>query len=671
MPKHYIIEYEYEAEEVIAEEIYSNYVKAEESEEEDEMGSKRFYCYECKFLFSRKSLLDKHLETHPKFQCLSCEFTTLVENELKKHMQLHLPDSKINPLLLECPNCNFSTSRKSSLSNHLRKHTRPFLCKECGNKFTHETYMKAHITLHHRKSTDMKRNFESFSCTVCDYKCSSDAGLQEHIEGHQATPPFICHCSVECSSEANLKSHMVTHTDIKMESSDLDIECLTDFNNNELHGNLPVQSHSYECTDCGHKFDCQIHLKWHLLTHNNKQYYDCSECEFRTIKLFNLKMHEKKHAGKKLMACPECDYKAENEILLVKHTKTHRKNMKPKCCQNNFKKCKGKSELSFICSYCSDDFSSLKKLTKHVQIHNKGNKNSDNKNQLKSHPAILKETYNATKQGNDIKISNKIFKLNNWTIAQDKKEFNEKIACEVNGCTEIFLSQRNLKKHMNNHKNENIYNCNDCDNKFYTKYKLQKHLNNHETHNCMKCDFKYNNLRELSIHEESHITKLEDSTFEVNCAKHLKNDSITSKIVSPVYSIGNKNLKKLPKNKIDKIIKIKCSMCHLTFVTKSGRAKHMDNIHNKKEKKNENMKCSMCNLTFVTKYGHWRHMNIIHLKNKQFSCSICPYKTFLSYRLKQHEVIHKHDRFHCPECDYKCAKNTELIHHMTRTHAMT
>ena len=68
---------DYNTNELVAEKVFFNH----EGEGET---SKRFYCYECKFLFSRKALLDKHMENHLRFQCPKCKYTKIIRMTIQR-----------------------------------------------------------------------------------------------------------------------------------------------------------------------------------------------------------------------------------------------------------------------------------------------------------------------------------------------------------------------------------------------------------------------------------------------------------------------------------------------------------------------------------------------------------------------------------------------------------
>ena len=113
-----------------------------------------------------------------------------------------------------------------------------------------------------------------FKCPIddCDYKFSSQAGLDRHLPQHDPSRKYVCsYCNLRFRIKSTLTRHMRTHTGEKP------YKCTYD-------------NCDYECTTSGA-------LTVHMRTHTGEKPYKCDfpGCDYAAAQKGSLKVHQRKH----------------------------------------------------------------------------------------------------------------------------------------------------------------------------------------------------------------------------------------------------------------------------------------------------------------------------------------------------------------------------------------
>jgi uncharacterized Zn-finger protein len=169
--------------------------------------------------------------------------------------------------------------------------------KNCNYSCSSNSHLQQHIKGFHNKIKDIV-------CDKCDYSCSRNSHLQQHIKQvHNQTKDFICNiedCNYSCSSKGNLQKHIKGfHNQVK------DIEC-------------NIQDCNYSCSSNSH---LQQHIKQ---VHNQIKDFICDKCDYSCSSKGHLQIHIKGFHNKiKDFKCNTegCIFKCSDNSHLQRHIK--------------------------------------------------------------------------------------------------------------------------------------------------------------------------------------------------------------------------------------------------------------------------------------------------------------------------------------------------------------
>ena len=111
----------------------------------------------------------------------------------------------------------------------------------------------------------------------------------------------------------------------------------------------------HECTICLRRFRLPYELKNHVRNHTGEKPYDCTECSKSFTTKANLKQHKETHA-ERLHFCHICNKGFTAKRIVNAHSKT--------C---------GKEKQLHPCNLCSQSYSTISGLHKHLTTHLKTN----------------------------------------------------------------------------------------------------------------------------------------------------------------------------------------------------------------------------------------------------------------------------------------------------------
>ena len=108
-----------------------------------------------------------------------------------------------------CSKCDYKCTYENILADHMETHTEenPFSCNECENKYKSQEELANHLRIH-------KTNGKQFKCTKCEIGFTDEKLLETHMLSHTVEKPFQCNkCDESFMVEGELKMHMQNHTE--------------------------------------------------------------------------------------------------------------------------------------------------------------------------------------------------------------------------------------------------------------------------------------------------------------------------------------------------------------------------------------------------------------------------------------------------------------------------
>ena len=177
-----------------------------------------FSCNDCDKSFRNKSKLAEHVNyvhkredsVHP---CQFCDKTFTSDLRCKSHVKsVHKKKtesaessrmSKFTSERVSCPVCQKMVISKN-LSSHLHYHkqskSRPFICQECSQTFTHASSLKRHALLH----TGEKQ----FTCDVCGKQFIQKVAYETHCKSHTEERLHCTGCNQQFLTKYLLNFHL-------------------------------------------------------------------------------------------------------------------------------------------------------------------------------------------------------------------------------------------------------------------------------------------------------------------------------------------------------------------------------------------------------------------------------------------------------------------------------
>ncbi|XP_035712990.1 zinc finger and BTB domain-containing protein 17-like [Folsomia candida] len=204
--------------------------------------------------------------------------------------------------------------------------------------------------------------------------------------------------------------------------------------------------------------------------------------------------------------------------------------------------------------------------------------------------------------------------------------------CKFLHCDKKFVSKGALTNHFKVVHSENPvrFRCTLCSKELKSKASLMKHIAIHTTEKpfkCAECGHSFVDMSDLSSHEETHREK----------------------------SVRNR---------------IKCHLCPITFLTRTGKRLYVQNYHEDQSK----YPCPICDKRLKTANNLKFHVEAKHTTDKElrYACDQCEYKSWKKFSLRKH-VKRRHVEGRGTTC-YFCGRNysafTDLVRHCSFRHTL-
>jgi uncharacterized Zn-finger protein len=195
------------------------------------------------FLNRKGRRLNTCVNCRERFSCDKCDYKC----KFKCYLQAHI--KKVHDKILdhECNKCNSKFQYTSELQRHIREvhdNIKDFECDKCDAAFSDNSHLIRHIKMVHDKIKD-------FECPDCEYKCSNSSHLKRHINiVHNKIKDFVCDkdkCNATFGENSNLIRHIkMVHDKIKdFECPDCEYKCS---NNSDLQQHIPRCTGEMNCS---------------------------------------------------------------------------------------------------------------------------------------------------------------------------------------------------------------------------------------------------------------------------------------------------------------------------------------------------------------------------------------------------------------------------------------
>ncbi|XP_034484175.1 zinc finger protein 420-like [Drosophila innubila] len=269
---------------------------------------------------------ERHL--HRTLECHICRQRFKKASRYEEHMKHHNDQL---PFQCTVETCKKGFTTAAGLRHHM-DHTHPELCEliPCTVAGCEESFPRTRMLTHHLKKVHkiLKPEIRSHPCTECDKVFRCPTALKKHMYKHTGEePPISCNiCNKRFFINSELRDHLLRHAGVK----------------------------NHVCPYCGVGKTTRQEWNKHILTHTREKQFQCRQCDHASHNKQALANHVKVvHMKIKNFACQYCGKTFGKSHACKIHERLH---TGENCCE---------------CKICGKVFLFEKRLTKHLQLHEK------------------------------------------------------------------------------------------------------------------------------------------------------------------------------------------------------------------------------------------------------------------------------------------------------------
>ncbi|XP_016295383.1 zinc finger protein 341-like isoform X2 [Sinocyclocheilus anshuiensis] len=385
----------------------------------------------------------------------------------------------------------------------------------------------------------------------------------------------------------------------------------------------------------------------------------CNYCDKVFTKNFDLQQHIRSHTGEKPFQCIVCGRAFAQKSNVKKHMQTH------------------KVWPAGVHSTASRMPITVRVLPLNSDENSQQTEEEGQEQAIEEQDAEVQETQGSAegKQSSGMNQNKQIILI------------DSSYQCQF--CSAKFSTYFQLKSHMMQHKNEQVYRCvvKSCSQTFQKLDQFLEHIHTHQeqlTYRCHQCSKVFPSLFELGLHQYSHsFCPQQNQRKETNyyrcmkCqSKYSTQEALEQHLLNATHNYPCPHCQKVfPCERYFRRHlsthgvggKFKCQICKKFFKTE-----HYLKLHTKIHSGEKPYKCSVCEATFNRKDKVKRHM-LIHEPFKKYKC---PFRTHVGCtkefnrpdKLKAHILSHSGIKpYKCQFCQKSFSRRAHMLEHQ-RSH---
>lgn len=514
-------------------------------------------------------------------QCSLCKEVFIDSHLLRRHSLTHIS----GPSSSQCPFCKRNLSSRRSLLRHMVRHTRgkPFLCTNCGKRFTQDTSLKLHSekclprqTQTHVAVESNNKTKNPYHCSYCPRTFCKKDRLKNHHRGHMAKSLHFCST---CGQYFGINAIARHRNDCEnTDKSDANLPpAKKDDNNSTLQTRKMVHRKplkcnaanmfKLQCPECPQRFRFPSLLSRHLVSHTGVQPYACMHCGDRFASHSMRVQHE--------AVCD--DAQKEEPPNVSSDTETKQESMPTR--RETAQKPKADDE-EFKCKFCTKSFMKLRSLRAHILTHNEVKpyrcKACDSCFSRYDHLKV----HQTRCRGKKTRLEVRIPKISlddvgkGWQnrFSREPAQKQETFECEV--CSRSFSAKSKLSRHFSMFHAPKLFKCTRCGSSFAHERSLKKHKKRYK---CRK------------------------PSDETNASQLPTTDPPAENVPKPLDVIKNRIIQRVQPY-FHKTLKYSCSYCPRAFANSWQL-----NVHVRLHTGEKPYSCDYCGMKFIRKDYVKRH----------------------------------------------------------------